>query len=332
MIKIIDATLTMLDEYPMTPEEAREMIRLLVGMSVAGIVLSPHAYEVLEGNLPSGAVYYMELPYEHHAADYPGVEWMITSYRDGEGKYIRNVQVNDLSELKNLTGIEQRKNIRVTGLDDLLTYESRGIYDQWADRLKQLSPVLYPEDTYCCATAIAVSYLQFHNQGTVMTTFTGIGNKAATEQVLLSMHIGRRYKPNMNFADMAALRGLFEAITCKKVTDHAPVVGKKVFYIESGVHVDGVLKRPSNYEPYPAELVGAERKVVLGKHSGKASIHHKLESLGDAGDYPLPLLLERVKRISMKKRGEVTDDEFCKILEGFRKPTLCGTLPGIRNK
>lgn len=318
MIKIIDATLTMLDEYPMTPEQEREMIRLLAGMSVAGIVLSPHAYEVLEGNLPDGTVYYMELPYEHHAAHYPGVEWLITSYHSGDGKYIRNIQVNDLIELKSLTGIEQGNNIRVTGLDDILTYESKGIYDQWTDRLKQLAPILYPEDTYCCATAIAVSYLQFHNQGTVMTTFTGMGNKAATEQVLMSMHIGRRYKPNMNFSDLAVLRDLFEKITGRKVTAHAPVVGEKVFYIESGVHVDGVLKRPSNYEPYPAELVGAQRRVVLGKHSGKASIHHKLESLGDAGDYPLPLLLERVKRISMKKRGEVTDAEFCRILEEFK--------------
>lgn len=319
MIKIIDATLTMLDEYPITAGQVREMIRLLRSMSVAGIVISPHIYEILEGVLPQESSYYMELPYEYHAADYPGVSWIITSHRDGTGKYIRNVQVNDLTQLQSMAGIEQGKNIRVTGLDDFLTYESRGIYDRWTERLKELSPILYPEDTYCCATAIAVSYLQFYNQGSVMTTFTGVGNKAATEQVLLSMHIGKRYRPNLNFSEMAALRRLFEQIIDSKVMPHAPIVGEKVFYIESGVHVDGVLKRPSNYEPYPAELVGAQRKVVLGKHSGKASIHYELERLGFSEEYPIPLLLERVKRISMKKRGEVTDKEFCRMLEEVRK-------------
>ncbi len=78
--------------------------------------------------------------------------------------------------------------------------------------------------------------------------------------------------------------------------------------------MDGVLKKPSNYESFPPELVGASRKVVLGKHSGGTSIRYKLKQLHQEGHYDVEQLLDKVKRKSIKKGGEVTDEEFLIIM------------------
>jgi homocitrate synthase NifV len=314
MMKMIDATLTMLDEYSLTKELVLGFLEGLESLSVSGAVLSPKVYRLLKGQLPEGLVYYMELPSMAESLKYSGIQFFFSSFCDGTGKSIRNIQVNDLWELKGLEGMESDKKLRLTGLDDLLIYESRDIYDRGMKLLMGVSPILYPEDSYYCASAIAADYLQYHHNGTVMTTFTGIGNKAATEQVLLAMRVVERYKPNHNFDKLSQLRDLFEEMTKTEISAHTPIIGRKIFYIESGIHVDGVLKKPSNYESFPPELVGASRKVVLGKHSGGTSIRYKLKEFHCEGNYNVEQLLDMVKRRSMKKGGEVTDEEFLTIL------------------
>lgn len=314
MMKMIDATLTMLDEYSLTKELALGFLEGLESLSVSGAVLSPKVYHLLKGQLPEGLVYYMELPSMAESFKYSGIQFFLSSFCDGTGRSIRNIQVNDLWELKGLEDMEGDKKLRLTGLDDLLIYESRDIYERGMKLLMGVSPILYPEDSYYCASAIAADYLQYHHNGTVMTTFTGIGNKAATEQVLLAMRVVERYKPNHNFDKLSQLRDIFEEMTKTEISAHTPIIGRKIFYIESGIHVDGVLKKPSNYESFPPELVGASRKVVLGKHSGGTSIRYKLKEFHCEGNYNVEQLLDMVKRKSMKKGGEVTDEEFLTIL------------------
>lgn len=314
MIKIIDATLAMLDKYPLTAVLAYEFVGLLGQLSVSAAVLSPRVYHLLNGNLPGGLDYYMELPNMAESSRYPKIQYFFSSFCDGTGRSIRNIQVNDVSELKGLEGIDPDRKIRLTGLDDMLIYESRDIYERGMKLLMGVSPILYPEDTYYCASAIAADYLQHNHNGTVMTTFTGIGNKAATEQVILAMRVVERYKPNNSFEKLAELRNIFEQMTDTPVSGHTPIIGRKIFHIEAGIHVAGVLKKPSNYESFPPELVGGARKVVLGKHSGGTSIRYKLKQLGMEGSYDVKHILDLVKRTSIKKGGEVTDEEFIKIM------------------
>ncbi len=73
------------------------------------------------------------------------------------------------------------------------------------------------------------------------------------------------------------MRKQYEKITYCKLPNNKPVIGKDVFKYESGVHVAGIQKNPATYEPFKPELVGLERKLALGKHSGKNSIIFKIE-------------------------------------------------------
>ena len=60
-----------------------------------------------------------------------------------------------------------------------------------------------------------------------------------------------------------------------------PVGGDNIFASEAGIHQDGLLKNPDTYLPYRPERVGAEGiTLVLGRHSGKSAVAHRLKELG----------------------------------------------------
>jgi isopropylmalate/homocitrate/citramalate synthase len=95
----------------------------------------------------------------------------------------------------------------------------------------------------------------------------------------------------------------------------APVTGENLYTRESGA-VASQFHDPPAIEPYSSELVGAERRVVLGKKSGIDSIRLKAEELGlDVPAERQAELLAAVKELGVRERRLVTDDEFRKLAE-----------------
>ncbi len=90
-----------------------------------------------------------------------------------------------------------------------------------------------------------------------------------------------------------------------------PIVGENMFTHKSGIHVDGILKNPRLYEAFDPKKLGMTRKFALGKHSGRASIKHKLDQLGlKATPDAIEAMRLEVNRVGEKKKGNLTDDEF----------------------
>ncbi|UVI31160.1 2-isopropylmalate synthase [Paenibacillus spongiae] len=60
-----------------------------------------------------------------------------------------------------------------------------------------------------------------------------------------------------------------------------PIVGRNAFQHESGIHQDGLLKNRNTYEIMDPEAMGIPRDmIVLGKHSGRHAIKHRLNEYG----------------------------------------------------
>ncbi|MFB9328807.1 2-isopropylmalate synthase [Paenibacillus aurantiacus] len=60
-----------------------------------------------------------------------------------------------------------------------------------------------------------------------------------------------------------------------------PIVGRNAFQHESGIHQDGLLKNRNTYEIMDPEAMGIPRSmIVLGKHSGRHAIKHRLAQYG----------------------------------------------------
>jgi homocitrate synthase NifV len=77
---------------------------------------------------------------------------------------------------------------------------------------------------------------------------------------------------------------------------HKSLVGDGAFTHEAGIHVDGLLKDPLNYQGIDPAEVGRAHRLVLGKHSGRQAIRLAYEQMlhlsinADQAGLVLPLL------------------------------------------
>ena len=106
----------------------------------------------------------------------------------------------------------------------------------------------------------------------VSVTVNGIGERAGNaslEEVVMALEKIEGIKTGINIRRLKELSLLVSMSSGKPIPPNKPIVGDLVFTHESGIHVDGVIKDPTNYEPFPPEDVGAKRRLIIGKHSNK---------------------------------------------------------------
>lgn len=131
---------------------------------------------------------------------------------------------------------------------------------------------VHVHDDFGMATAGAVAALAA-GADWADVSLTGLGERAGisrTEEVAAWL-VARR---DAGY-DLVAARDAALALTAwvgRVVPPHAPVIGAEVFACESGLHLAGLVADPATYEPYPPELVGAERIWRLGRGSGRAAV------------------------------------------------------------
>jgi isopropylmalate/homocitrate/citramalate synthase len=118
---------------------------------------------------------------------------------------------------------------------------------------------------------------------------------------------------------------LVEALGGYPLSLTKPITGERIFIRESGGVVQQLLTLPAAVEPYPPEIVGLERGVVLGKKSGRFSIQHAVNRLGlEANDEEIARALVEVKERSNERHGLIDDDEFREILAQARSEPAGG--------
>ena len=154
-------------------------------------------------------------------------------------------------------------------------------------------------------------------------TINGIGERAgnvALEEVAVALWhcYGVEAMETEHLYDLATY--VAEA-TGVPLPPNKAVSGENAFAHESGIHTDGTLKDERMYEPYPPEAVGRERRLVLGKHAGRAGVRAALaEHDVELDDEELSAVVERVKGLGEKGR-RVTDADLLAITEDVRGST-----------
>ncbi|NPB08932.1 MAG: hypothetical protein GXO17_01135, partial [Thermodesulfobacteria bacterium] len=102
------------------------------------------------------------------------------------------------------------------------------------------------------------------------------------------------------------------------LSEFKPVVGRKLFFCESGLHVEGLKKTPGLYEPFPPESLGLERKLSLGAKSGRRALTLLLEEWNLR--YPaerMGELLREVRRKALLLGRPLERKEIERVLENF---------------
>lgn len=197
--------------------------------------------------------------------------------------------------------------IRAAGFADGMA----GDYAAAFAKLRRVAGSLDAEDSRHLATAAALEWL-LAGGGAASASFGGAGGRAALEQLLAALRV--ICKQPYRLERMPHLRTLFEEITGRKISAHAPVMGSEIFTYESGIHADGIEKNPKTYEPFPPEDVGRTRRLSIGKHSGKAALRVKLQELGvRLDDAELERMNTLVRAESTRLRRGFTDAELLNL-------------------
>jgi len=151
----------------------------------------------------------------------------------------------------------------------------------------------------------------------VNTTVNGLGERAgnaALEEVVMGLKHACGIDIGINTHRFRELSLVVAKASRRDLPAWKPVVGKRVFAHESGLHADGVLKDPCNYEGFDPAEVGLSRQIVVGKHSGCSGMIERYSKLGimlsrtDAN-----LLLPVIRQEALRRKRDLKDRELMEI-------------------
>ncbi|MDR3595266.1 isopropylmalate synthase [Clostridium sp.] len=289
-LEIIDKTLVVLDS--LYGEKIRKkipllraLIKLLHEIGSDYIEITPELYKAL-CPLPEGI--YIRIS---------------NKLRDIEGELNIHGGFN-----KELIG-KNNKSFRIIGLDDVIFYDYEKIF---LDIIKEFGNNIEMciKNEYNSAIAMSLEWIRSGGRK-IVTTFAGIGGYASLESILGSLEFLENMKPRGNYVLFPEVLKIFEEITENEIKPNTPFIGKDIFNVESGIHVNGIAKNPSTYEPYDPSKIGRKRQIIIGKHSGVSSLEIKLKELHiEYKDNNLSNMLEKIRRICTQKKRGLNDEEI----------------------
>ncbi len=153
------------------------------------------------------------------------------------------------------------------------------------------------------------------------TTFLGIGERAGnaeTEKIMMNLlmhHDVKKFEGKVK--KLKQIADFIGQATAYVVPPNKAIVGDYAFAHESGIHTHGVLSDSSTYEPYPPELVGNNRRLTIGKQSGKAIVRYKIKEITERRPSRKEVMsvLRKIREIYANgRKASLREEEFRRIL------------------
>jgi len=163
----------------------------------------------------------------------------------------------------------------------------------------------------------------------INTTVNGIGERAGNADLVAVILAATKSK---GFADKYQLAGSIDLSKAWKIAKFAsyafgvpipmnqPGVGANAFAHESGIHADGVLKDPENYELYSFEELGrgepefveTGREIIAGEYSGISGFSHIMGNIevSFANREEANEILELVRYANVESQRPLVEDEL----------------------
>jgi len=159
----------------------------------------------------------------------------------------------------------------------------------------------------------------------VECTINGIGERAgnaALEEIASALYVRADHyavTTGIKLDQLYPTSQVLGNIITFRPSPNKAIVGANAFAHESGIHQHGMLANPLCYEIMTPGLVGVSKtNLVLGKHSGRAALRHRLEELGFSLDrdelqhtyYRFVALADRKKNIYDQDLIGILPDEI----------------------
>jgi 2-isopropylmalate synthase len=160
----------------------------------------------------------------------------------------------------------------------------------------------------------------------VECTINGIGERAGNaslEEIVMATKVRQDrlpYSTAIATERIYAASQLLTRLTGEAVQANKAIVGRNAFAHEAGIHQDGMLKDRRTYEIMRPEDVGVPATtLVLGKHSGRHAVQHRVQQLGlELSRLELDRLYRRMIALADQQKT-VSDTELVQMVADLRQ-------------
>ncbi|WP_430540853.1 LeuA family protein [Natrialbaceae archaeon AArc-T1-2] len=172
---------------------------------------------------------------------------------------------------------------------------------------------VHTHDDFGLATANALAGIEA-GADQAQVSVNSIGERAgnaAYEEFVMAVESLYQGDTGIDTTRISELSAIVEGKSGMDVPGNKPVVGENAFSHESGIHAAGVIENSDTFEPgvMTPEMIGAERRLVLGKHTGTHSVRERLVERGfDPTDEQVRAVTRRVKDFGAEKRDVTVAD------------------------
>lgn len=157
-------------------------------------------------------------------------------------------------------------------------------------------------------------------------TVNGLGERAgnaALEEVIMVLKYVYGYETNIDTRKFREISKYVSQASGRELPSWKPIVGSNMFRHESGIHADGAMKNPKNYEAFDPSEVGLERQIVIGKHSGKAAIINKFREYEiELTDKEADDMLVLIRQTAVSMKRNLFDKEIVGIYKDLNNNTI----------
>jgi len=182
---------------------------------------------------------------------------------------------------------------------------------------------MHTHNDFGMATANAVAGIK-GGASHVGVTVNGLGERAgnaALEEVIMALMLVYGYKgEEINTQMFREVSEYVSRASGRDLPIWKAIVGTNMFAHESGIHADGAIKDPKNYEAFDPAIVGLERQIVIGKHSGRAAVVNKFKEYNiELTDEESKGILELVRSTSVRLKRSLFDKEVVQLYQEYHR-------------
>lgn len=151
-------------------------------------------------------------------------------------------------------------------------------------------------------------------------TVNGLGERAgnaALEEVVMALRVAVGAPLPVNTERLCELSDYVAQASGVSIPPHKPVVGKRVFRHEAGIHVRAMQADRRTYESFsPAEVGQSPTKIVIGKHSGRAAMRQACAESGyELSAEQADALMPHVRSRAVALGRSLTSDDVAQLCE-----------------
>ena len=132
---------------------------------------------------------------------------------------------------------------------------------------------VHTHNDFGMATANAIAALQA-GASFADTVVLGLGERAGCarlEEVAGYLALVK-HQGDLHLEHLKPLARLVATLSGRTIAANRPLIGEALFTCETGLHLQGLHRDPSTYEPFPPERVDATRRLLLGPKCGRRAL------------------------------------------------------------